>query len=86
MTEFSDFGIILEIIGFGLFLCSAKQLPDLRDDIVANIDEEALKIINKWRWAYLELSGHKAQVARVIAIGLIIVGLILQLGFFNNCQ
>ena len=76
---FSDFGIILEMIGFFLFLVSATNSPDL-----VNYRMATGKPPSKWRYLYCKIPGeHSSQGGRVLGIALILLGLILQLSYFN---
>lgn len=86
MNEFSDLGIIIEIIGFGLFLFSAKKLPE-RGSVAYNTgtDEEKKdeRTHKRYKWFYLEIPGVLGQIARIISIGFIIGGVALQHSYFN---
>lgn len=76
---FSDFGICLEMVGFFLYLISAKQMPTY--ELMGY--ENKTEIVNPiWAKFYLEMKGDKSQFTRVLAIILILVGLLLQLQYF----
>ena len=81
----SDFGIILQMIGFSLFLISSKKLPELKNGSNMRIGQFAkIESVQKW-WSkfWPELPGHWGQASRVISIGLIVIGLYLQLSFIK---
>ncbi len=79
----ADYGIILEIMGFFLFLASANSPPSNRGSEDYVIGKEKL---SRWRFFYLKIPGlYSSQVARVCGVALIIIGLMLQHSwFFNN--
>jgi len=75
----SDIGIGLEMLGFFLFLVSATSPPG-RGGVAYNTGEKS-----KWRFFYWNIPGeNSSQVARVLGIGLILIGLILQICYFSK--
>lgn len=87
----ADVGILIEIVGFFVFLVSAKKLPDEGIGIRTEEDDrEAVKIARIWKWSYWTLPGHWGQLTRVLGIIGIIIGLVLQLScefyqYFGLC-
>ena len=75
----TDFGIFLEIGGFLLFMLAPTSPPNK-----GNVGYDEGKN-SKWKYVYLSIGGrHKPQLIRVLAIGLVLIGLIFQLSYFNN--
>lgn len=83
--ELPDLGIFLEIVGFMMYIMSAKNLPEGSVLVAADLVESKKleKITKFWKLFYYELDGHVGQLSRVFSLFLIIIGLLFQFSFLK---
>lgn len=83
----NNFGIILEIFGFGMFVLSATDPVNLQTFSGIKGDpnfKKKVKQYNLWKKTYLKLPYTISQFTRIISIVIIIIGLVFQFKFSNN--
>lgn len=78
--ELFNVGIIIEMIGFALFIISAKGLPtsNMGYDMGTEEEKKKKRLIKFWKNTHLTLPGHWGQIARIFSLVLIIIGLAFQ--------
>lgn len=78
-TEVNNIGIGLEMIGFFLFLVSAKRLPEADVMGFQSISDDSAHPF--WYKFYVDKTGNWYQLGRLVGICLVMIGLAMQVDY-----